>query len=91
MPPGMPSLPIRYDNATNTLSFTGLMSNAERLALNAAGNPAAAIDELFRQPRLAVKFYQPVFEAPLETMPPALMASLRWLMTRPDSSSSGSS
>jgi receptor-binding and translocation channel-forming TcA subunit of Tc toxin/ABC toxin-like protein/neuraminidase-like protein len=69
LPAGMPSLPIRYNTTTNTLGFTGLMSNAERLALIVAGNPATAIDELFDQPRLAVKFYQPIFTAPLEEIP----------------------
>lgn len=72
LPAGMPSLPIRYNTTTSILSFTGLMSEAERLALITAGNPATAIDELFRQPRLAVKFYQPVFTAPLEKIPSAI-------------------
>jgi hypothetical protein len=72
LPAAMPSLPIRYDNTTNTLGFTGLMSDGERLALIAVGNPAAAINELFRQARLAIKFYQPVFTAPLEKIPSAI-------------------
>src|SRR6185436_11744825 len=72
LPANMPSLPIQYNTGTSTLTFIGLMTNAERLALIGAGNPASAIDELFRQARLAVKFYEPVFEAPLEEMPPAV-------------------
>jgi hypothetical protein len=72
LPAAMPSLPIRYNNATNMLGFTGLMSDGERLALIAAGNPAAAINELFRQPRMGVKFYRSVFTAPLEKIPSAI-------------------
>lgn len=72
LPGNQPSLPIRYNSATQKLGFTGLMTNAERLALNAAGNPAGAIDELFQLPRLAVKFFEPVFTAPLEALPPAV-------------------
>ena len=48
------------------------MTDAERLALNAAGNPAVAVDELFRLPRLAVKFFEPVFTAPLDVLPSAV-------------------
>lgn len=72
LPGDRPSLPIRYNPTTQKLGFTGLMTNAERLALNAAGNPAGAIDELFQLPRLAVKFFEPVFTAPLEALPPAV-------------------
>jgi hypothetical protein len=72
LPAGLPSLPIRYNNTTNSLGLTGLMSDGERLALIAAGNPAAAINELYRQPRLEVKFYQPVFNASLEKIPSAI-------------------
>jgi hypothetical protein len=72
LPAGMPSLPIRYNTTTNILGFTGLMSNTQRLALITAGNDAGAINELFSQPRLAVKFYRPVFTAPLEEIPPAI-------------------
>ena len=72
LPPDMPSLPIRYNATANVLGFTGLMSDAERLALIAAGNPAATINELFRQPRLAVKFYRPIFFATLQKIPSAI-------------------
>ena len=72
LPADRPSLPIRYNSTTQKLSFTGVMTNAERLALKAAGNPAGGIDELFRLPRLAVKFFEPVFTAPLEMLPPAV-------------------
>jgi Tc toxin complex TcA C-terminal TcB-binding domain/Neuraminidase-like domain len=72
LPADRPSLPIRYNSTTQKLSFIGVMTNAERLALNAAGNPAAAVDELFRIPRLAIKFFEPVFTAPLKTLPSAI-------------------
>ena len=72
LPGDRPSLPIRYNSKTQRLGFTGVMTNAERLALNAAGNPAGAVDELFRLPRLAVKFFAPVFTAPLDLLPPAV-------------------
>lgn len=72
VPGDRPSLPIRYDATTQKLSFIGVMTNAERVVLNAAGNPAGAIDELFDLPRLAVKFFSPVFTAPLEMLPPAV-------------------
>ena len=48
------------------------MTDTERLALNAAGNPAGAVEELFQLPRLAVKFFEPVFAAPLDTLPSAV-------------------
>jgi hypothetical protein len=72
LPADRPSIPIRYNSASHKLSFTGVMTDAERLALIAAGNPAAAINELFQLPRLAVKFYQPVFTAELDSLPAAI-------------------
>ena len=72
LPASLPSLPVRYNATTQRLSFAGVMTDAERLALSAAGNPASAIDELFRLPRLAVKFFDPTFIAPLATLPPAI-------------------
>jgi hypothetical protein len=69
LPADRPSLPIRYNAATQKLSFTGIMSDAERLALIAEGNPSAVINELFRIPRLALKFYEPLFSAPLAALP----------------------
>lgn len=54
LPGDRPSIPIRYNSTTQKLGFAGLMTNAERLALNAAGNPAGAVDELFQLPRLAI-------------------------------------
>lgn len=72
LPVDMPSIPIRYNPATQKLSFIGVMTSDERAALIAAGNPQSAIDELFRAPRLAVKFYEPIFETPLARMPDAV-------------------
>ena len=72
LPADRPSLPIRYNSSTQKLTFIGVMTNAERLALEAAGNPAASVDELFRLPRLAIKFFEPVFTAPLEVLPPTI-------------------
>jgi hypothetical protein len=70
LPSDRPSIPIRYNAATQTLSFVGVMTTAEQSALKLS-NPAAAaaIDELFRLPRLAVKFYEPIFTAFLEKLP----------------------
>jgi hypothetical protein len=73
LPSDRPSIPIRYNVTTQTLSFIGVMTNAEQAALKLS-NPtaAAAIDELFQHPRLAVKFYETVFIAPLEALPSAV-------------------
>jgi len=72
LPPNQPSLPIRYDATTQKLRFTGVMTAAERSALILALNPTAAIDELFQAPRMAVKFFEPVFSAPLPDLPEAI-------------------
>ena len=72
IPADQPSLPIRYNGTTQKLTFIGVMTNAERLALTAAGNPGTAIDQLFRLPRLAINFFEPVFTAPLKVLPPAI-------------------
>jgi Tc toxin complex TcA C-terminal TcB-binding domain/Neuraminidase-like domain/Salmonella virulence plasmid 28.1kDa A protein len=72
LPPGQPALPIRYSAVTQKLSFTGVMTGAERTALLAAGNPAASIEELFQLPRMAVKFFELNFSAPLAVLPEAV-------------------
>ena len=73
LPATLPSLPIRYDAPRQKLSFTGLMSNAERLALlGIATNPAGPIQELFDTPRMAVKFFEPVFAHALQHLPAAI-------------------
>ena len=72
------SIRIRYDEPANTLRFTGLMTDAERtMLLNApslsvvTSIPAyqEAIAELFTRPRLALKFFDPIFVTPLEALP----------------------
>ncbi len=71
-----PSIPIRYNVKTQTLIFTGVMTKVEQAALKAIpaipANTAAAIDELFQRPRLAVKFFEPVFKALLTRQPSAV-------------------
>jgi hypothetical protein len=57
------------------LRFTGVMTSAQQNTLKAlSADPAylAAITDLFDRPRLAVKFYEPVFTAPLEILPPTV-------------------
>ena len=69
---------IGYDEPAGLLRFTGLMTPAERATL--LGDPSlsavtgipsyqAAIAELFERPRLAIKFLDPVFTAPLAALP----------------------
>jgi len=73
LPVDHPSIPIRYNEKTQTLTFTGVMTHVEQTALKAIpANPAAAIDELFQRPRLAVKFYEAVFTALLARQPSAV-------------------
>jgi hypothetical protein len=76
---GLPNnIPIRYESV---LRFTGVMTVVEKTTLLTAASLAAvtgiaayqdAIDELFTKPRLALKFYDPVFTAPLEVLPTAI-------------------
>ena len=72
---------IRYDEAATTLHFTGLMTATERTTLltNASLSSVTgiaayqeAIAEFFTQPRLALKFFEPVFTAPLTNLPEAV-------------------
>ena len=72
LPTGSPSLPVRYNSTTHKLGFTGVMTNHELSALIAAGNPSGAMTALFQLPRVAVKFFEPVFTAPLDALPPAV-------------------
>lgn len=70
LPADGPSIPLRYDPLTQTLTFIGVMTSAEKTALEAiASNPQEAIAELYARPRLAVKFFDPAFTAPLEVLP----------------------
>lgn len=72
---------IRYNDTSKMIRFTGLMTNAERnKLLNDAtlaavtGIPAyqEVIEELYQQPRLALKFFEPRFSAPLPSLPQAI-------------------
>jgi hypothetical protein len=69
---------IGYDEPAGVLRFTGLMTPAEQATLlgdpslaAVSGNPSyqAAIAELFGRPRLALKFLDPTFTAPLAALP----------------------
>jgi peptidoglycan hydrolase-like protein with peptidoglycan-binding domain len=73
-----PQIRIRYDEPTTTLSFIGLMTATERKTLVDDASLAAvygnasyqeAIEGLFTRPRLALKFFEPVFTAPLANLP----------------------
>lgn len=72
LPGNRPSIPLRYDNTTQALTFVGVMTSVERIALLGMGYPGAALDGLFWLPRLAVKFFDRVFTAPLVLLPPAV-------------------
>jgi Tc toxin complex TcA C-terminal TcB-binding domain/Neuraminidase-like domain/Salmonella virulence plasmid 28.1kDa A protein len=72
---------IAYDKPTSTLRFTGLMTAAQRTTLLTDASLAAvtgvagyqdAIDEFFNRPRLALKFFEEVFTAPLQNLPTAI-------------------
>ncbi|MGH8627234.1 MAG: neuraminidase-like domain-containing protein, partial [Gammaproteobacteria bacterium] len=72
---------IRYDEPATTLRFTGLMTAAERTTLLTDASLAAvtgiaayqeAIERLFISPRLALKFFEPVFTASLAKLPAAV-------------------
>jgi hypothetical protein len=66
------TLRVRYDEAKQTINFTGLMTTAEKTTLATVTSNSAyqeAIDDLFIRPRLALKFFEPVFTAPLANLP----------------------
>ncbi|MBK6796742.1 MAG: hypothetical protein IPG76_08100 [Acidobacteria bacterium] len=72
-------MPIKYTG--QTLRFTGVMTAAQKTTLLTDASLAAvtgnvdyqkAVAELFSAPRLAVKFYEPVFTTQLETLPPSI-------------------
>jgi hypothetical protein len=81
-PPAIKStIRISYDEPSTTLRFTGLMTDPERMillndaALAAVTGIAAyqnAIQEFFTRPRLALKFFDLAFAAPLATLPAAI-------------------
>ncbi len=72
---------IAYSATAQTLRFTGLMTAAERTLLRTDASLAAvtgiaayqeAIETLFQRPRLALKFFEPLFSAPLPDLPAAV-------------------
>ena len=72
------AFPIRYDESSQTLRYTGWMTAAHRNTLLNDPSLAAvtgiaayqeAIEAFFQIPRLAVKFMDPVFAAPLPHLP----------------------
>ncbi len=68
-------IPVKYDATSEILRFTGVMTSAQQNTLNGLSADSVyrdAIKDLFERPRLAVKFYEPVFTAPLEILPPAI-------------------
>src|SRR6185295_4205415 len=73
LPADHPSIPLSYDPVSHTVSFIGVMTPGEQTALKGiASNSAPVIDELFQRPRMLVKFYEPIFTAPLNELPPAI-------------------
>jgi Tc toxin complex TcA C-terminal TcB-binding domain/Neuraminidase-like domain/Salmonella virulence plasmid 28.1kDa A protein len=73
---------VGYDPASTALSFTGLMTDGQRhTLLTDTSLPAAvtanteylqALDEFHDRPRLALKFFEPVFTAALNQLPPTV-------------------
>ena len=72
------NIPIRYEPV---LRFTGLMTPVQRTTLSTHASLAAvtgnaayqqAVDQFFQTPRLALKFVDPVFTAPLAGLPAAV-------------------
>ena len=72
---------IRYNTKTSTLRFTGLMTASEQSTLLTDASLASvtgiaayqeAINGFFASPRLALKFFEPVFTTPLANLPPAV-------------------
>ncbi|KYF65237.1 hypothetical protein BE11_24800 [Sorangium cellulosum] len=75
------AIPIRHDEPAGRLRFTGLMTAAQRTTLlndpllaAVTGNASyqAAVEELFQEPRIALKLFDPVITAPLASLPAAV-------------------
>ncbi len=69
---------IEYRPARQLLRFTGMMTEEQRTTLLTDASPAAvtgidayqqAVEQFFLAPRLALKFFEPVFTAPLAELP----------------------
>ncbi|GAA0193468.1 hypothetical protein GCM10009122_56400 [Fulvivirga kasyanovii] len=72
---------IRYNDTTKVMRFAGLMTDAERNTLLTDPSLAAvtviaayqeAIEELYQQPRLALKFFDTKFSASLANLPQSI-------------------
>lgn len=72
------NISISYSSATQVMRFTGMMTNTERntllndaalAAVTGIASYQAAIEQLYQQPRLALKFFEPIFFASLTTLP----------------------
>lgn len=72
------AIKINYSNATKIIRFTGLMTNAERnillndpslVTVTGIADYQTAIQELYLQPQLALKFFEPIFSVPLAYLP----------------------
>ncbi|QCK15290.1 neuraminidase-like domain-containing protein [Mangrovivirga cuniculi] len=72
---------IQYNDTTKIIRFTGLMTDDEKNTLLTDGALAAvkdlttyqeAIEELYQQPRLAIKFYVPEFTTDLVNLPQSI-------------------
>ncbi len=72
------TIKIQYNETSGVIRFTGLMTDAERnmlltdaslVAVTGIVSYQEAIEELYQQPRLALKFYEEKFEAPLSNLP----------------------
>jgi hypothetical protein len=78
------SAPATFDQTTQKIYFTGVMTAAQQTALLTTATPAtvladpnykAAINELFQLPALMVKLYVPSFTTPLASLPAAVQFS----------------
>ena len=75
------TIPISYSESTVMLRFTGLMTPTQRntllndpslASITGIADYQDAIEELFMRPRLALKFFEPIFTAPLANLPEAV-------------------
>jgi GH18 family chitinase len=70
-------IPVGFDQKTNSIRFTGVMTDAQKIKLTTdpslaavTANPSyqSAITDLYDTPRLLLKFYYPFFTTPLATL-----------------------
>jgi hypothetical protein len=66
---------IAFETATNSVVFTGFMTDAQKatlLAVSPAADYQAAIADIHETQRLLIKFFRPRFVAPLDALPPRI-------------------